>query len=118
MTDEYDDGIDLVVRDAFRSTARPSPSLHFDRKLRIALVEEKRRRRSAGTRMRLMQVYWLVTGVATICILSILPWSDSPGGAWFPLLAVTAMVALPMMLARIDLIDLVLGSTEKLRDRT
>lgn len=118
MSEQHDDRTDRMIHDAFRSTARPVLSLHFDRKLRIALVDERRRRRAARTRMRLLQAYWLVTGVATICIMFALPWSESPGGAWFPLLAVTAVVALPMMLARIDLVDLILGSAEQLRDRS
>lgn len=116
MSEKQDGATDRVIRDAFRSTVRPAPSLYFDRKLRIALVEEKRRRRAAGIRMRLMQAYWLVTGVATLGIVSALPWSESPVGAWLPLLAVAAVVALPAMLARIDVVDLILGSAEKLRD--
>jgi hypothetical protein len=109
---------DPMIRDAFRSTARPAFSPHFDRKLRIALVEEKCRRGAARTRMRLMQAYWLVAGVATIWIISALPWSESPDGAWLPLLAVTATAALPALLTRIDLVDLILGSAEKLRDHS
>jgi len=116
MSEKHDDTTDLMIRDAFRSTARPAFSPHFDRKLRNALVEEKSRRRAARTRMRLMQAYWWVTGVATIYIISVLPWSELPNGAWLPLLAVTATVALPTLLARIDLVDLILGSAEKLRD--
>ena len=116
MSESYDDNADRMIRDVFRSTAQPTPSLHFDHKLRVALVGERHRRRAARARMRLMQAYWLVTGVATICIMSALPWSESPVGAWVPLLAVTAVVALPMMLARVDLVDLILGSAEKLRD--
>jgi len=118
MSEKHDDTTDLMIRDAFRSTARPACSPHFDRKLRVALVEAKCRRRAARTRMRLMQAYWLVSGAATMCIIYALPWSESPGGAWFPLLAVTAVVGLPTMLARIDLVDLILGSAEQLLDRS
>jgi len=118
MSEEYDDSTGRVIHDAFRSTARPVLSLQFDRKLRVALVEERRRRRADRTRMRLLQAYWLVTGVATICIMFTLPWSESPGGACFPLLTVTAVVALPMLLARVDLVDLILGSAEQLLDNS
>lgn len=116
MCEEYDDKADSMILDAFRSTARPVPSLYFDRKLFVSLVEEKRRRRAARTRMRLMQAYWSAAGAATMGIISVLPWSESPGGAWLPLVVVTAVVALPTMLARIDLVDLILGSAEKLGD--
>lgn len=115
MPDKQDERTDRMIRDAFAATARPSPSPSFDSRLRVALAEEKRRKRAAKTRMRIMQAYWILSGLAAVSIVSILPWSESPGGAWLPLLVVTAVVALPMMLVRVDLVDLILGSAEKLR---
>jgi len=105
-----------MIRDAFRSHVRPVPSPHFDRKLRAALIDERRRRDATRAKMRVMRSYWIVAGAAIIGILSALPWSESPAGAWAPLLTITAMVALPMMLVRLDLIDVILDSAESLRD--
>lgn len=116
MSDRQDERTDRMIRDAFAAEARPSPSPYFDRRLRVALAEEKRRKRAAKTRMRIMQTYWVLSGLAAVSIVWLLPWSESPGGAWLPLLVVTAVVAMPMMLVRVDLIDLILGSVEKMRD--
>ncbi len=116
MPDKKDEGADRMIRDAFAATTRPSPSLYFNSRLRVALAEEKRRKRAAKTRMRIMQAYWVLSGLAAVSIVSMLPWSETPGGAWLPLLVVTAVVALPMALVRVDLVDLILGSVEKMRD--
>ncbi len=113
MPDTQDERTDRMIRDAFVATARPSPSLYFNSRLRVALAEEKRRKRAAKTRMRIMQAYWILSGLAAVFIMSMLPWSESTDGAWLPLLVVTAVVALPMLLVRVDLIDLILGSVEK-----
>jgi len=118
MPDKQDERTDRMIRDAFAATARPSPSPYFNSRLRAALAEEKRRKRAAKTRMRIMQAYWILSGLAAVSIMSILPWSESPGGAWLPLLVVTAVVALPMMLVRVDPVELILGSVEKLRDHS
>jgi hypothetical protein len=118
MSDEQDEGAERMIRDAFAAMARPSPSPYFDSRLRVALAEEKRRKRAAKTRMRVMQAYWIFSGLAAVSIMSILPWSASPGGAWAPLLVVTAVMALPIMLVRVDLVELILGSVEKLRDHS
>jgi hypothetical protein len=115
MPDSQDDRTDRMISDAFAATARPSLSPYFSSRLRVALVEERRRKRAATTRMRIMQAYWVLSGLAAVSIMSILPWSDSPGGAWLPLMVVTVVVALPVMLVRVDLVDLILGSAEKLR---
>jgi len=118
MLDKQDECTDRMIRDAFAATARPSPSPYFNSKLRVAVAEENRRKRAANTRMRIMQAYWIFSGLATISIMSILTWSESPGGSWLPFLMVTAVVALPVMLVRVDLVDLILGSAEKLRDHS
>jgi hypothetical protein len=116
MPDRQDEGADRMIRDAFAATARPSPSPYFNSRLRVVLAEEKRRKRAAKTKMRIMQAYWVLSGLAAVSIVSMLPWSEKPGGAWLPLLVVTAVVALPMVLLRVDLVDLILGSVEKMRD--
>ena len=118
MPDKYDEHADRMIREAFRTTAQPSPSPYFDSRLRVALAEEKRRKRGARTRMRIMQAYWLLTGLLAVAIMSMMPWSESPGGAWVPILVVTVVVTLPMMLVRVDLVDLILGTSEKLRDHS
>ncbi len=118
MPDRQDERTDRMIRHEFAATARPSPSPYFNSRLRIALAEEKRRKRAAKTRMRIMQAYWILSGLAAVSIMSILPRSESPGGAWLPLVVVTAVVALPMMLVRTDPVDLIIGSAEKLRDHS
>jgi len=117
MPDRQDERTDRMIRDAFAATARPSPSPHFNSRLTVALAEEKRRKRAAKTRMRIMQTYWVLSGLAAVSIVSMLPWTESSGGAWLPALVVTAVVALPMMLVRVDLMDVILGSVEKMRDQ-
>lgn len=116
MRELHEDEADGRIRDAFRSTARPVPSPHFDRRLRAAVFEEKCRLGTAKIRVRVMRAYWVVTGATAIGILSALPWSNAPDGAWVPLLLVTALIALPAALLRFDLIDVILDSTERLRD--
>ena len=118
MPDRRDEHADRALRDAFAATARPSFSPYFDSRLRAVLAREKRRKRAARTRMRIMQAYWVLAGLASVCIMALMPWSESPGGAWLPLLIVTAVTALPVMLVRIDLVDLILGSAERLRDHS
>lgn len=118
MPDRFEERADLMIRDAFRSTVRPAPSLHFDRRLRVALVEHKRLKRAARIRMRWLQAYWLVTGLAAVWIMVVLPWSEAPGGAWLPLLTAAAMAVLPMVLTRVDLVDLIIDSAANLRDHT
>ncbi len=118
MPDGQDELMDRAIRDAFAATARPSLSPYFKRRLRVALADEKRRQRTAKTRMRIMQAYWVLSGLVAISIMLTLPRSGSQGGAWLPLLVVTAVVAVPLMLVRVDLVDLILGSAEKLRDHS
>ena len=78
MPDKNYEDADRRIHDAFTATARPSPSPYFNSKLRVALAEEKRRKRAAKARMRIMQAYWIVAGLAAVLIISILPWSESP----------------------------------------
>ncbi len=118
MPDKQDERTDRMIRDAFAATARPSPSPCFNSRLRVALAKEKHRKRAAKIRMRIMQAYWILSGMAAVSIMVILPWSESPGSAWLPLLIVTAVVTLPIMLVRVDLVGLILGSVETLRDHS
>ena len=104
-----------MLRDAFAGTARPAPSPYFDSKLRAALAEERRRRRAARARMRIMQAYWVIAGVACLAIVAMLPWSTWPATARLPLVVVTIVLAVPLTLVRADLFELILGSAERLR---
>jgi hypothetical protein len=108
---------DRLLRETFRGVARPAPSLHFDRRLNEALAEERRRRRIARRAARLMQAYWLVAGAASLLIVLSLPWSESPSGARIPLMILALVALLPAVLARTDLLDLILGTSRRLGDR-
>ena len=69
--------------------------------------------------MRIMQAYWLLAGLAALYIIALMPWSnDSNSGVWISILVVTAVTVLPMMLIRVDLLDLIIGSTEKLKNHS
>ena len=113
MPDIQDDRADQAIRDAFSGTARPSLSPYFNTKLRALVEEEKRRKRAAAIRMRIMRTYWVLTALASVTVISLLPWSESPHGAWLSLLVVAAVIALPMTLVRVDLLDLILQSIRK-----
>ncbi|MEJ2189720.1 MAG: hypothetical protein P8Y93_09975, partial [Acidobacteriota bacterium] len=75
--------------------------------------EEKRRKRAAAMRMRIMRTYWVLAGLASASIIWMVPWSESPHGAWHSLLVVAVVIALPMTLVRVDLLDLILQSIRK-----
>lgn len=113
MLNGLDDRADEAIRDAFAGTARPSLSPYFGSKLRSAVEEEKRRKRAAAMRMRIMRTYWVLAGLASVTVVALLPWSESPHGAWLSLLVVEVVVALPMMLVRVNLWDLILASVRR-----
>ncbi len=113
MSEVHDDRADQMIRNAFAGTARPSLSPYFNTRLRAAVEEEKRRKRAAALRTRIMQTYWMLAGLASVVITLTLPWSVSPGGAGLSLLVVAAVMALPMMVVRVDLFDLILQSIRK-----
>jgi hypothetical protein len=115
MHEPQQDRVDTVLRQAFAETARPAPSPHFQAKLRAALVEERRRRRAARARMRIMQLYWAFAGLVSLAILAVLSSSPWPAGAWGPLAVVTIVLTLPAALVRVDLVELILTTGKRLR---
>jgi hypothetical protein len=113
MPEANDDRTDQTIRDAFAATVRPSLSPYFNTRLRAAVEEEKRRKRAAAIRVRIMRTYWVLAALTSVLITLTLPWSESPHGAWLSLLVVAAVITLPMVVVRIDLLDLILDSVRK-----
>lgn len=113
MPEVHDDRTDQTIRDVFAATVRPSLSPYFNTRMRAALEEEKRRKRAAATRVRIMRTYWVLAALASVSITLMLPWSQSPHGVWLSLLVVAAVMALPLMVVRVDLVDLILQSIRK-----
>jgi len=113
MADRQEDHADRMIRDAFTATARPALSLYFNSRVRAAVAEEKRRKRAAAIRVRIMRTYWVLAALTSVLITLTLPWSESSHGAWLSLLYKRQVLALPMMLVRVNLLDLIFDSVRK-----
>lgn len=117
MSDRLEqEAADRLLREAFRGVASPTPSLHFERDLNAALDKERRRKRFARRSARLMHAYWLAAGMASLLILISLPWSESPAGARLALVIAAAVVVLPTLLLKVDLLELIVGTSRKFGD--
>jgi hypothetical protein len=60
---------------AFQGEPRNSPSIHFDRELRNRLRDEQQYQRRTRLRLTAMRTYWLLTALASLIIVWLVPWT-------------------------------------------